>query len=125
MMTLMYLNFVLIILAIGYGVGYWLLVTADRQDRKWMNILGTIFGWILISLSILISLLGLYFHVNHKEEMTAGGCPMHQMMQKHHDKFQNAPNAGMSEMSDDVKSGEKDTDEMPEADEPIKLNDKD
>ncbi len=65
-MIIKFLTFLLIVLAIGSGVGYWLLVTAEDQSRKLLNVVGTFFGWLLITLSILITLFGFYFKLNSK-----------------------------------------------------------
>lgn len=81
MITVSLLSFILIILAIGYGVGYSLLVAAEKQDRAWMVNLGLFFGWLLITLSLLISLMGIYFHITQKGSISEG-CPMSEMMKR-------------------------------------------
>lgn len=86
-MIIMFLTFILIVLAIGYGVGYWLLVTASEQNENWMSILGTFFGWVLIALSIFIAVFGFMFRPTSKDSMMRG-CPMFQLME--HERMKHA-----------------------------------
>lgn len=97
MMELMHFSLGIILLAIGFGVGYWLLITAIKQDKKLLRILGSVLGWILITLVLFQFLLGFYF-ANTANKMH--GCPMNKMMQQ--EKL-HQPNDRHPEMMDDEK----------------------
>lgn len=65
-----------LVLAIGFGLGYWLITTAGREE-KWKKILGAIFGWILIIYSIAIAAMICFQWINfmHGEDIMYK-CPM-------------------------------------------------
>jgi len=66
---MMFLTCMLFTLAIGFGVGYWLLVTANTQNQKWMANLGSIFGWIIILLSITTLIDGIFIRPDFGRHM--------------------------------------------------------
>lgn len=72
------LDFILFV--IGFGVGFWLLITAIEQEPKWLKISGSIFGWILIVMAIIISLFSCYYSIKFaRTGYMTGGCPMYNM----------------------------------------------
>lgn len=62
MIILMILIHLIILLAVGFGVGYWLLVEATKQEEN-LKLFGTTLGWILITMTFAITLLGAYYSI--------------------------------------------------------------
>lgn len=74
MMIFMHFTFQSIFLAVGLGVGYWLLVTANTQEDKLKNI-GNVLGTLLITVVILLSIISCYYSIKFAEEdYTPVGC---------------------------------------------------
>lgn len=73
-------SFLIIFLAIGFGVGYWILTTANIQERH-LEIAGIIMGWILIAMTLIIALINSYSSINLAgNSFTRGGCPFDRSM---------------------------------------------
>lgn len=70
-------------LAIGFGVGYWLLTTANTHKGS-LKTVGQALGWILIAMSIIISLFSCYYSLKiiDSECMHEESCLMHRMIQQ-------------------------------------------
>jgi len=81
----------LIVLAIGFGVGF-LLITAAGRESAWKRILGAVFGWILVLYAVAITAMLCFLWIDYlsKGSITDGrggimqGCPMmrQRMMQR-------------------------------------------
>jgi len=84
MMGLIILTFILLHLAVGLAIGFWLLLTAIKQE-KWLKILGSVFGWLIIAISIILMLATSYAATKFsKEGFYSPHCPMHEMMMRQH-----------------------------------------
>ncbi|OGI30568.1 MAG: hypothetical protein A2287_10130 [Candidatus Melainabacteria bacterium RIFOXYA12_FULL_32_12] len=82
LMTLAVLTFELIFLAIGLGVGYWLVVTALKQEGG-IKTAGLIFGWLLIVMAFLITLTNCIVSIqNWRSGYMMGSPTMQQMMEQ-------------------------------------------
>lgn len=60
MMMFMHFTFQIILLAVGFGVGYSLLVIANKQEGQ-MKDVGKTLGWVLIAMAIILSLFSLVY----------------------------------------------------------------
>ncbi len=79
-LTLALLKF--IIIASGFGVGYWLIITAAKEEN-WKKILGTVFGWILIIYAVIIAGMICFQWINYLQTgKLPFQCPMMQQMQQ-------------------------------------------
>jgi len=84
MMGLIILTFILLHLAVGLAIGFWLLFTAIKQE-KWLKILGSVFGWLIIAISIILMLAASYSATKFSREgFRTPYCPMHEMMMQKH-----------------------------------------
>ena len=73
MFPAIFLVFLLLHIAFGLAIGFFILMFAIRQER-WLRILGLVFGWLIITLSVLTMLITSFMAIRYP----AG--PMHQMM---------------------------------------------
>lgn len=77
-----HITFQVIPLALGFGIGYWLLVTANHQESVLKNV-GKLLGWGLIAIAIIATMVSNYYT---NKEISGfypyGCCPMHRMMQQ-------------------------------------------
>lgn len=88
MMILKYFTYQIIPLAVSFGIGYWLLITADSLQKDNLRAIGTILGWILIVISIISSLFSFIFSVKMDREF----FHMHKMMHNYqHDHYRTMP----------------------------------
>lgn len=74
------LVYMMLHLAIALAIGFWLLITAIKQEG-WLKILGSVFGWIIISLAIISSIITCYSVIKYRNAMTKP-CPMYEMMRQ-------------------------------------------
>lgn len=138
MMIFMHFTFQILLLGIGFGVGYWLLITANTQEDN-LKIVGKTLGWILIAMAIILAIFSSYYSMKIGDESyMQGGYSvqgiMKQQMQNHDDeqeqeggklqnhngnpKMKNDENEGVQESSsenendttDTTKNEDKDTD---------------
>lgn len=66
MIAMMILIHLIILLVIGFGVGYWLLITANKHEGR-LKTIGESLGFVLIALVILYSILGFFYSINIKD----------------------------------------------------------
>jgi len=71
------LTFILLHIAFGLAVGFFVLMFALKQEIRWFKILGSVFGWIIIGLSALLMLVATISAI--KAPMYGPYGPMHQM----------------------------------------------
>lgn len=74
------LIYMMLHLAIALAIGFWLLITAVKQEG-WLKILGSVFGWIIITLAIISSIITCYSVIKYWDTMTKS-CPMYEMMRQ-------------------------------------------
>lgn len=82
MLIFMHFTFQIILLGIGFGVGYWLLITANTQEDN-LKILGRTLGGILIVMAIILAIFSCYYSmkIGNRSYMQSG-CPVKGMMQR-------------------------------------------
>lgn len=66
MIAMMIFIHLIMLLIIGFGVGYWLLVTANKHEGR-LKTLGEMLGTILIAIVILYSILGFFYSMKIKD----------------------------------------------------------
>lgn len=82
MMIIMQFTFQIILLAIGFGVGYWLLITANTQQGNLRNV-GQALGGILVVMAMFLAILSCYYSMKiaNKGYMQSG-CSVQNMTQQ-------------------------------------------
>lgn len=60
MLMLVYFILLIILLSVGFGVSYWLLIEADKQDDT-LGIIGKVLGWILIVITLIVASVNIYY----------------------------------------------------------------
>lgn len=108
MIAMMIFIHLIMLLIIGFGVGYWLLVTANKHEGH-LKTLGEMLGTILIALVILYSILGFSYSLKIKdtEYMPGVGQQKTQMSDKEeNEKNENIKNDEKNPMMDNEKSEE-------------------
>ena len=74
------LTFLLLHIAAALAIGFWLLMTSAKQIG-WLKSLGTVFGWIIISLAILLMLTSTVYTIRFMTDKGfRQGSPMQRMM---------------------------------------------
>lgn len=63
MMTPVLFTFQIILLAIGFGVGYLFLINAKSQESNLKSV-GEILGWVLIAATIVLAILNFAYSIN-------------------------------------------------------------
>lgn len=84
-MLLLHFAFQMIILAVGFGVGYWILINASNQESFLRNV-GQTLGTVLIVLAAITTLLTAYYSLkefksDNVHESWHCGCPLQRMIQ--------------------------------------------
>lgn len=75
MMMIVQFTFQIILLAIGFGVGYWLLMIASEQEGT-LKIIGQTLGGILIVMALISAMFGSYYSMNiARRSYMQVGCP--------------------------------------------------
>ena len=72
----MQFTFQILLLSIGFSVGYWLIITANKQEENLKN-LGKILGLGLIVISILLAI----FSFIYSMKIANSVCPVQKLMQ--------------------------------------------
>lgn len=79
-MIILQFTFLIIFLAIGFGVGYWLLVTADTYQGRLKNI-GETLGWILIAFSVIFAIFSSFYSImTVSKGYKYNACPLQKIM---------------------------------------------
>ena len=83
MMMFMHFTSQITSLAIGFGIGYWLLITANTHKCS-LKTVGQTLGWILITMSVIISLFSCYYSLKiiDADCMHEQNCLMRRMIQQ-------------------------------------------
>jgi len=82
MMMSMHYTSQIILLAVGFGVGYALMIVANSQQAN-MKSLGNTLGGLLIAVSIIFAIFSCYYSlkIGNRDYMQSG-CPRERMMQE-------------------------------------------
>ncbi len=73
--------FQIILLAVGFGIGYLLLITANKHEAH-LKTIGETLGWILIAMAIILAIFSCYYSMKiTNRDYMQGGCPV-QMQQQ-------------------------------------------
>lgn len=95
-------SFLIVLLALGFGAGYWILTTANVQERT-LEIVGIILGWILIAMTLIIGILNSYSSMNMMTYSSIkSSCPINSVFKNHKMK---------TEQMEDKEDNQKDTKE--------------
>lgn len=82
MMIIMQFTFQIILLAIGFGVGYWLILNANQQEGS-IKTIGQTLGGILIVMAMILAIFSCYYSMKIANKgYMQGGCPMMQQLQE-------------------------------------------
>lgn len=108
MISMMIFIHLIILLTIGFGVGYWLLVTASKYEGR-LRTIGESLGFALIALVIFSAVLG-FFYSMKIDESDYMPCMRQENMQKlyreHDDNLQNNENRPMMNNESPEEKGE-------------------
>jgi len=127
----MQFTFQIILLGIGFGVGYWLLITANGQQGT-MKTIGQALGGILIVMAMILAIFSCYYSMKIANKgYMQGGCPVQRMIQQQEapdidDSSTENPNVEKNEatmMNQNEEQGQEDTSDG--EGQPIKSNIKD
>jgi len=82
MMMSMHYSAQIILLAVGFGVGYWILIIADSQAGR-LKSLGNFLGMLLIAVSIIFAMFSCYYSlkIGNRDYMQSG-CPRERMQKQ-------------------------------------------
>lgn len=76
MMIIMQFAFQIILLALGFGVGYWLIITANNQQGA-IKTFGQVLGGVLIVTALILGVVSLYYSIKISNRgYMQGGCPL-------------------------------------------------
>lgn len=95
----------IIMLAVGFGVGYGLLVVASRQKDA-LKKTGKVLGWVLIVASIFLAIMNCYFSMQFAKEIDHCPCPHCRMIHNNHNE------GSMMDMGKDDRDFDMDNEEM-------------
>lgn len=77
MMIIVQFTFQIILLAVGFGVGYWLLTAATEQEGT-IKTIGQTLGGILIVMALILAIFSSYYSMKiYNRGFMQGGCPLH------------------------------------------------
>lgn len=127
MIAMMIFIHLVILLTIGFGVGYWILITANKQEGR-LKTIGESLGFVLIALVILSAIFGFIYSMNidDRDYMTGVGQQKMQMLDKKED--EEIQNDEKNPKIDDERSeenGEMQDESQENENKPIKSNIKD
>lgn len=80
MMIIMQFAFQIILLAVGFGVGYWLIITANVQQGT-IKTFGQALGGVLIIMALILEIFSAYYSMKISNRgYMQGGCPLNRIM---------------------------------------------
>jgi len=92
--------FQIILLAIGFGVGYWLIITANAQQGT-MKTFGQVLGGILIVMALILEIFSAYYSMKISNRgYMQGGCPMNRLMNPIRNKNSSDDNSDVDKRSE-------------------------
>jgi hypothetical protein len=100
MMIIMQFAFQVILLAVGFGVGYWLIITSYSQQGT-LKTLGQALGGVLIIMALILELFSAYYSMKISNRgYMQGGCPMNRTMNPTRDSNSIDNNSDIDERSE-------------------------
>lgn len=98
-MIIMQFFFQIILLAIGFGVGYWLIITANTQQGT-IKTFGQALGGVLIIMALILEIFSAYYSMKISNRgYMQGGCPMNKTMKPTRDDNSIDNNSDVNERS--------------------------
>lgn len=80
MILFSYFTFQIILLAVGLGVGYFILITSTKYEGRFKTT-GEALGWFLIAAAIIFSLFSMFYSVKLASfDYMPRACPVHRIM---------------------------------------------
>lgn len=99
-MMIMQFAFQIILLAVGFGVGYWLILTANAQQGA-IRTFGQALGGVLIIMALVLELFSAYYSMKISNQgYMQGGCPHNKMMNQARNQNSIDNNSDIDERSD-------------------------
>lgn len=105
MISMMIFIHLIMLLIIGFGVGYWLLVTANKHEGR-LKTLGESLGFVLIALVIIYSILGFFYSIKIKDTNFMPGVGQQTTQMSDKEENENIQKDEKSPMMDNEKSEE-------------------
>lgn len=100
MMIIMQFAFQIVLLAVGFGVGYWLIITANTQQGT-IKTFGQALGGVLIVMAIILEIFSAYYSMKiSNRDYMQGGCPMNKTMDEMKDQNSIDNNSDVDERSE-------------------------
>lgn len=100
MMIIMQFAFQIVLLAVGFGVGYWLIITANAQQGA-IKTFGQALGGVLIVMAIILEIFSAYYSMKISNRgYMQGGCPMNKTMNLTRDQNSIDNNSDVNERSE-------------------------
>lgn len=89
MMIIMQFAFQIVLLAVGFGVGYWLIITANAQQGT-IKTFGQALGGVLIIMALILEIFSAYYSMKISNRgYMQGGCPLNRTMNPYNNKDMN------------------------------------
>lgn len=99
MMIIMQFAFQIILLAVGFGVGYGLILAANTQQGT-LKTFGQALGGVLIIMAVILEMFSAYYAMKISNQgYMQGGCPMNKTMNPTGNEAQNDDNQDVDERS--------------------------
>lgn len=99
MMIIMQFAFQIILLAVGFGIGYWLIITANNQQGA-IKTFGQALGGVLIIMALILEIFSAYYSMKISNRgYMQGGCPMNKTMKPTRDDNSIDNNSDINERS--------------------------
>lgn len=105
MIAMMIFIHLIMLLIIGFGVGYWLLVTANKHEGR-LKSLGEVLGTILIAIVILYSMLGFFYSMKIKDTDFMPGIGQQKTQMSDNEKNEEMQNDEKNSIMDNGKNEE-------------------
>lgn len=100
MMIIMQFVCQIILLAAGFGVGYWLIITANSQQGT-IKTFGQALGGVLIIMALILEIFSAYYSMKISNRgYMQGGCPMNRTMNLTRDQNSIDNNSDINERSE-------------------------
>jgi len=97
MMIIMQFTFQIILLAVGFGIGYFLLIIANNQQGT-MKTIGQTLGGILIVMAMILAIFSCYYSMKISSKgYMQGSCPIQKMLNQQEAPIVDGNQSGVNE----------------------------